>query len=86
MKQPYEHIVELIIKHQENTINDTEKLQLNQWRSLSPKNEICFRKMNDRNYLMEKLIVYASADSKRIWELTQSKMKGFHSHPEIIAN
>lgn len=75
MKKSYEHIAELIIKHQDDAISETEEMQLNHWRGLSPENEACFKNLNNQNYLMKKLIVYASADSKRIWELTQRKIR-----------
>lgn len=75
MEQSWEYIAALIIKRRENKISEAENIQLAQWRKHHPENQRRFEKLNDENYMRERLKEYDSVDANKIWNITQGKIR-----------
>jgi ferric-dicitrate binding protein FerR (iron transport regulator) len=63
----YKHIAKLIVKHRRNTLNEQEKEELEKWRNLSNDNQLLFSRLNDTDYVSERLEELYSVDVDEEW-------------------
>ena len=63
----YKHIAKLIVKHRKNTLSEQEKEELETWRNLSIDNQLLFNRLNDKEYVSEKLEELYSVNVNEEW-------------------
>jgi ferric-dicitrate binding protein FerR (iron transport regulator) len=63
----YKHIAKLIVKHRKNTLSEQEKEELETWRNLSIDNQLLFNRLNDKEYVSEKLEELYSVNINEEW-------------------
>jgi len=63
----YKHIAKLIVKHRKNTLSEQEKEELETWRNLSIDNQLLFNRLNDKEYVSEKLEELYSVNLNEEW-------------------